>query len=91
MDDDTLGLKVIAVFILFLILMFNCVHTSPILDDKKSPYIVKKVKDTWIYTGKARYYGKAYSGEMFCPKPLILDIGRYNIGDTIYFKNDTIN
>jgi hypothetical protein len=68
------------------IFLFFQIHSCPILDNKNNPFIVRQVKERYFNPqGTAKYYGRIQKDASFRPKPLILEKGRYNIGDTIFF------
>ena len=83
MSDENKTFAVVLSILALALLFFYLHKTPPKLDDIKDPFIVKKVQT--YGNDRAKYYGRTHKGSLFNPKPVILDRGRYTVGDIIYF------
>lgn len=79
------GLAAAVIIITFVVILLST-SSAPILDSKRDPFIVKKIKASAVYSEKAKYYGKIQQRGIFPPKAIILDKNAFNVGDTIFIK-----
>ena len=82
MNDENKPLIVALSFLVLVFILFIFYRTPAKLDDLNDPFIVRKVQS---HSGQAKYYGQSHQSSFFGSNPIILDKGRYTVGDTIYF------
>ena len=86
MKDENFVMIIACICVILITWIFLSFGSSPILDNKEDPFIVRKISTCWWTPGHARYYGKKQKAPLTSPKSIILEIGKYNVGDTILLK-----
>jgi len=92
MDEEKFEFKhsigiLILVGFMFLLSWTFFGRDCPKLDDPNSPFIVYKIKESWMDETYCKYYSRNNGEYTKRPKPIILKNNFYDIGDTIMILN----